>query len=63
MAGNGGAGNESGRRIGGRLPEESGIVVFGGGSGCSGRGCLFWLVLSAVLSLGLTIFLNLLFML
>ncbi len=34
---------------------ESGIIVFGGGSGCSGRGCLFWILLSV----GLTVLANL----
>ena len=38
---------------------ESGIIVFGGGSGCSGRGCLFWILLSVVLSVGLTVLANL----
>jgi len=41
------------------LSDESGIIVFGGGSGCLGRGCLFWLVASIVLSVTLTVLLNL----
>ena len=39
--------------------DESGIIVFGGGRGCSGIGCLIWLVISVALSLGLTVLLNL----
>ncbi|CAA9457327.1 MAG: hypothetical protein AVDCRST_MAG37-3225 [uncultured Rubrobacteraceae bacterium] len=39
--------------------DESGIIVFGGGSGCSGRGCLFWIIVSVVLSVTLTLLLNL----
>jgi hypothetical protein len=39
---------------------ESGIIVFGGGNGCSGRGCLFWILISVVLSVTLTVLLNLL---
>jgi hypothetical protein len=50
-------------RPGGRPPlgDESGIIVFGGGGGrgCAGRGCLFWIVLSIVLSVGLTVLANL----
>ena len=44
-----------------RLGDESGIIVFGGGggSGCAGRGCLFWILVSIVLSVTLTIVLNL----
>lgn len=37
------------------------IIVFGGGSrrgGCSGTGCLFWILLSIGLSVGLTILVN-----
>ena len=45
------------------LGEESGIIVFGGGNGWAGRGCLFWLVLSVVLSVGLTILVNLILLL
>ena len=45
------------------LGEESGIIVFGGGNGCAGRGCLFWIVLSVVLSVGLTILVNLILLL
>ena len=39
--------------------DESGIIVFGGGNGCSGRGCLFWILISVVLSVTLTVLLNL----
>ena len=39
--------------------DESGIIVFGGGSGCSGRGCPFWIIVSVVLSVTLTLLLNL----
>ena len=39
--------------------EESGIIVFGGGNGCAGRGCLFWIVLSV----GLTVLVNLILLL
>lgn len=39
------------------------IIVFGGGGGrrggCSGTGCLFWILLSIGLSVGLTILVNL----
>lgn len=41
------------------------IIVFGGGGrrgGC-GSGCLFWIILSVVLSVGLTILVNLLYVL
>ena len=38
--------------------DESGIIVFGG-NGCSGRGCLFWILVSIVLSVTLTVLLNL----
>ncbi len=48
------AGPEAQRRTG-----ESGIIVFGGGNGCSGRGCLFWILISVVLSVTLTVLLNL----
>jgi len=41
------------------VSDESGIIVFGGGSGCSGRGCLFWIIVSIVLSVTLTLLLNL----
>lgn len=34
-----------------------------GGRGCAGRGCLFWIVVSIVLSVGLTILVNLIFLL
>ena len=40
------------------LGGEPGIIVFGGGSGCSGRGCMFWLLVSAVLSVALTVLAN-----
>ncbi len=42
------------------LGDESGIIVFGGGgsSGCAGRGCLFWIVLSIMLSVALTVLVN-----
>ena len=43
----------------GRGSDESGIIVFGGGNGCSGRGCLFWILISVVLSVTLTVLLNL----
>ena len=42
-----------------RRSGESGIIVFGGGNGCSGRGCLFWILISVVLSVPLTVLLNL----
>jgi hypothetical protein len=46
------------------LGDESGIIVFGGGgSGCAGRGCLFWIVVSIVLSVTLTILVNLILLL
>ena len=46
------------------LGDESGIVVFGGGGrGCAGRGCLFWIVVSIVLSVTLTILVNLILLL
>ncbi len=45
----------------GRGSDESGIIVFGGGNGCSGRGCLFWILISVVLSVTLTVLLNLVF--
>ncbi len=41
------------------------IIVFGGGEarrgGCSGPGCLFWILISIVLSVVLTLLVNLLF--
>ena len=48
-----------------RLGEQSGIIVFGGGGGrgCAGRGCLFWIVLSIVLSVALTVLANLVLLL
>jgi hypothetical protein len=42
-----------------RGSDKSGIIVFGGGNGCSGRGCLFWVLISVVLSVALTVLLNL----
>ncbi len=53
--------NTNGRheRVRDLLDEESGIIVFGGGRGCAGRGCLFWIVLSVAL----TIFVNLVLLL
>ena len=60
-------GRDERNRPGGRPPlgDESGIIVFGGGGGrgCAGRGCLFWIVLSIVLSVGLTILVNLILLL
>ncbi len=47
-----------------KLTDESGIIVFGGGGrGCSARGCLFWIIVSVVLSVGLTILVNLILLL
>jgi hypothetical protein len=46
------------------LSGESGIIVFGGGgSGCAGRGCLFWIVVSVVASVVLTLLANFVFIL
>lgn len=42
-----------------RLGDESGIIVFGGGNGCAGRGCLFWILLSVGLTIGLNLVLAL----
>lgn len=39
---------------------ESGIIIFGGG-GRSGPGCLFWILISIILSVTLTVIANLLF--
>lgn len=40
--------------------DESGIIVFGGGgNGCSGRGCLFWVIVSVAASVALTVIANL----
>ncbi len=52
-------------RPGGRPPraDESGIIVVGGGRSCAGRGCLFWIVVSVVLSVALTVFANLVLLL
>ena len=45
--------------------DESGIIVFGGGGGrgCAGRGCLFWILVSVVLSVTLTVLANLILLL
>lgn len=41
------------------LGDESGIIVFGGGGrGCSLGGCLFWILISVTLSVGLTVLVN-----
>ena len=40
-----------------RLGDESGIIVFGGGNGCAGRGCLFWILLSVGITVGLNLIL------
>ena len=57
--------NTTGGRV--RPGDESGIIVFGGGgggrSGCAGRGYLFWIVVSVVLSVGLTVLANLVLLL
>jgi hypothetical protein len=45
------------------LTDESGIIVFGGGNGCAGRGCLFWILVSVVASVFLTLLANLVFVL
>ncbi|MBA2416805.1 MAG: hypothetical protein H0V64_13150 [Geodermatophilaceae bacterium] len=53
-----------GERI--RPGDESGIIVFGGGGGgrgCAGRGCLFWILVSVVLSVTLTVLANLVLLL
>jgi hypothetical protein len=42
----------------GHFGEESGTIVFGG-RGCAGRGCLFWIVVSVVLRVTLTVLANL----
>lgn len=36
------------------------IIVFGGGGrgGCSGIGCLFWILVSVAASIGLTVLVN-----
>jgi hypothetical protein len=43
-----------------RFGDESGIIVFGGGGsrGCAGRGCLFWTVVSVMVSVTLTVLAN-----
>ena len=48
-----------------RLGEQSGIIVFGGGGGrgCAGMGCLFWILVSIVLSVTPTIVANLVLLL
>ena len=39
--------------------DESGVIVFGGGGrGCSLGGCLFWILISVTLSVGLTVLVN-----
>ena len=58
-----GRGGQPGRARTRGLDDESGIIVFGGGNGCAGRGCLFWIVLSIVLSVGLTILVNVILLL
>jgi len=58
--------SEEGRRKEqtGRGPgEEAGFVVFGGGNGRAGGGCLFWILISVALSVGLTILVNLVLLL
>ena len=39
--------------------DESGIIVFGGGGGrgCLGGGCLFWIVISVALTILVNLFL------
>ncbi len=42
------------------------VIVFGGGGrrgGCSPAGCLFWIIISVGLSVGLTIMVNLIYLL
>jgi hypothetical protein len=41
------------------------IIVFGGGrrGGCSTTGCLFWMLIGVVLGVGLTILVNLIYLL
>jgi hypothetical protein len=48
-----------------RPRDQASIIVFGGGggTGCAGRGCLFWIVVSVVLSVTLTILANLVLLL
>lgn len=56
------ASNEDPRESAGRrFSDESGIIVFGGGggNGCAGRGCLFWIVVSVIASVVLTVLVNL----
>ena len=49
------------KKTGDREPSgESGIIIFGGG-GRSGPGCLFWILISVILSVALTVIANLLF--
>ena len=52
---------ERDRRGRSRASDESGIIVFGGGGGrgCLGGGCLFWILLSVAL----TVLVNLLLVL
>ena len=63
MSGEDGRDGQNGRTNERGLGDESGIIVFGGGNGCAGRGCLFWIVLSIVLSVGLTILVNVILLL
>jgi hypothetical protein len=56
--------NASGQGERNRPGDQAGIIVFGGGgTGCAGRGCLFWIVVSVVLSVTLTILANLVLLL
>lgn len=52
--------NEHGRSKARERSGESGIIIFGGGGG-SGPGCLFWILISVILSVTLTLIANLLF--
>lgn len=51
---------EESKGKGGARDDERGIIVFGGGNGCAGRGCLFWVLISIALSVILTVLANLL---
>lgn len=58
-----GTSSDDDRRSGAAAPrelgDESGIIVFGGGGrGCSLGGCLFWILISVTLSVGLTVLVN-----
>lgn len=62
------ANGQDGRDRPGKRPspaDQSGIIVFGGGGsrGCAGKGCLFWIVLSIILSVTLTVLANLVLLL